>query len=130
MTSPADDVAAFLIAEGLGGEEPDDAWPVFVSREPESPDAAITVYDTGGDQDTNELDYRPTFQVRVRSASYPAAYEKAAAIRDALVIPNALTLGEVDYQGVFLVSDVSPIGRDDNDRHLLVMNFRAIRDRA
>jgi len=55
-----------------------------VANEPNDPDDAVTLYDTGGfGLDTDDLSPSlPTFQIRVRSLSYVNAYEKQRVIRD------------------------------------------------
>lgn len=133
--SPAHLIALYLAASGVGTFGGEAGWSINVSREPVKPFTAITLYDTGGDgPDTDELDWlRPTFQVRVRGTDYPDAYAKQEEIRDLLALPQPITvthLGkEYEFIGVVMQSDILAIGRDDNDRHLLTANYRAIKVR-
>lgn len=128
MRSTAHDIALYLEAQGFGTFAGTTSWAINVSREPNSPDDAITVYDTGGGEALPDITlYEPTIQVRVRSQSYTDAYAKAEAIRDLLILPTTRTLGassDTFYIGIWLQSDILSIGRDDNDRHLLTTNYR------
>lgn len=130
MSSTAYEVALFLASQGVGTLGGDTGWCIGVGREPITPETAVTVYDTGGeDPDTDEQDLlRPTFQVRVRSSSYLNAYDKQEEIRDLLLPPSRFVMGSSLYVGVWMSSDVLSIGQDDNDRHLLVANYRAIKE--
>ncbi len=125
MNSPAHDIALYLVANGVGTLPYTSGWAVSLALEPANPDNAVTVYDTGGQgPDTDELDLkRPTFQVRVRSASYVTAYAKQQAIRDLLILTQPIG----DFVGIEMTSDILAIGRDESSRHLLTANYQAIR---
>ncbi len=128
MRSPAHDIALYLEDEGVGTFAGESTWSINVSREPDSPDGAVTVYDTGGNaaDPVNEI-YEPTIQVRVRAEDYATAYSKHEEIRDILIIPTSVTLGAGDntwYIGIWMQSDILSIGRDDHDRHILTANYR------
>jgi hypothetical protein len=128
--SPAHLIALYLAAQGAGVFAADTGWSINAGGEPPSPDTAITIYDTGGaSPDTDEQDLlRPAFQVRVRAASYPAAYAKQEAIRDLLILPQGdLVQGTARFIGVFATSDILAIGRDETDRYLLTANYQAIK---
>lgn len=129
MNSPAHDIALYLAAQSIGTLPWTSGWAVSVALEPVSPDNAVTVYDTGGQEpDTDELDLkRPTFQVRVRSKSYQDAYDKQVEIRDLLILQMPISAQDSDFVGIMMTSDVLAIGRDDNNRHILVANYLAIR---
>lgn len=88
--SPAHIIRNLLVTLGLG-TDPDDNndWPMFVSREPNTPDSVITLYDTssrlqGRFQKTGETQEHYGIQLRVRSASYVDGYAKANALTVAL----------------------------------------------
>lgn len=132
MKSPAHDLALFLAAQGVGQFGSQSIWSINVSREPASPDGTITLYDTGGEgPDTDELDLlRGTIQVRVRSLDFPAAYTKHEEIRDLLILSQPINTGESIFIGIFMTSDILSVGRDDNDRHILTANYRALRERT
>ena len=54
MRSPAYSVARYLEANGFGVFGAPAGWSINVAAEPEAPDAAITVYDTGGEATDTE----------------------------------------------------------------------------
>ena len=64
-------------------------WPVFISRLPKSPIAALCVYDSivaldGRIQQSGEVIEHPGIQIRVRDDKYPDGYAKAKEAREAL----------------------------------------------
>ncbi|MCE8418553.1 minor capsid protein [Rhodovulum sulfidophilum] len=131
MRSPAHDTALFLAAQGatgaFGGAE---GWPVYVGREPLQPVDVVTCYDTGGEPGLL-VDLRcPRVQIRVRSASYDAAWQRAAAIYKALVPPVVLAVPGAAILGWMPSSEIAFIGRDDEDRALFTLNFEILRDSA
>jgi hypothetical protein len=132
--STAYNVARYLATQGIGTWAGSSGWSINVSREAVSPDKCITIYDTGGEEpDTDQLDERPTFQVRVRSAktgdAYLDAHAKQVAIRDLLTAEIPPVMNGVAYVGIMQMSEIASIGRDENDRHLLVANYRARREK-
>jgi len=140
MISPAHDIALYLAGQDVGTFAGTVGWTINVSREPMMPDDAITIYDTGGGEpDTDELDLmHPTFQVRVRArkrllngidTGYEEAYSKHEQIRDLLMLGSPLVTVNSIFILINLATEISAIGRDDNDRHLLVANYNAIRVR-
>lgn len=129
MLSPAEHVAGHLASLALGALADQGEWGIFVGTEPTRPDSSITIYDTGGTQVVVPLE-DPTIQVRIRSHSYTDAYAKAHAIRNALLVPTARILDGWLYTGFWLISDIAKIGRDDNNRELLTINFRLMRQPA
>jgi hypothetical protein len=128
VNAPAYDVALLLQTLGAGTFASATGWSVNVGVEPETPDTAVTVYDTPGDQpDTDELNvFWPRFQVRVRGPSYPAAYAKQEQIRDMLIYTQPLTM-QTSRGRVTLTSDIMALGRDDSNRHILTANYRMMR---
>jgi len=125
MQSPALSIAQYLAAQGFGVFAAESGWSIHVASEPEKPDTCITVYDTGGEEpDTDQLDRRPTFQVRVRGPNYQDAYAKISSILDFLMHAPAVTLNGTRYAAFAPTSDVASIGKDDNNRHVLTVNFR------
>lgn len=129
MNSPAHDVALLLVAGGVGTLPWTTGWAVSLALEPASPDNAVTVYDTGGqDPDTDELDLkRPTFQIRVRSKSYLDAYAKQVEIRNLLIFQQPIVAADSVFVGISMTSDILAIGRDESSRHILTANYQAIR---
>jgi len=124
--SAAHELALYLAGENVGAFAGQSGWSVNVSREPVSPDDAVTLYDTGGPQPINysiEL-RRPTIQVRVRSKSYTDAMDKQNEIFGILNQIKDQAIGDHTYLGVHLSTEILSIGRDDNDRHLLTANYQ------
>lgn len=102
--SPARITRQVLIDLGLGSASGD--WPVFVANEPDSPDAAITVHDSGNEGRSDgrsmidgTLWSHPAVVVTVRAASDGAGWPKAEAIRQALsgVLDREVTVSGTDY---------------------------------
>lgn len=125
MTSPAKDMADYLVAQGFGTF----GGNIFVSEEPTEPNESITVYDTGGSEPVNvDIDmYEPTIQVRVRSISYAAGFALQQEIREELVKPLFLVVNSYHYVGIWLQSDIISLGRDQNNRYILTANYRMMR---
>jgi hypothetical protein len=125
MNPPSEDMKDVLEAEtALALTFGDD---LHIGQMPESPDACVCIYDTGGYP--AELDYmyeRPTFQVRVRGAKggYRAAQVLAQAIRDTLHGVHNLTLNAARYILIAIESDVGSIGADELHRPNFTVNFR------
>lgn len=127
--STAKQIADYLVLNTVGAFGGSADWSINVGAEPGLPDNCITIYDTGGQEpDTDEVDLlRPSFQVRVRCRSYLEGISKQGVIRDLLSTPATTLIS--GYIALWLTSDVQSIGRDDNGRHILVANYRAIKER-
>lgn len=133
MSSPAVILAQYLAAQGIGTFGGDSLldWSVAYSREPVSPDNAITLYDTGGSEpDTDELDIlRTSIQVRGRGIDYTECYAKMEEIRDLLILPAPLITGGSHFIGVKMTSDISTLYYDEKERAILIANYEAERVR-
>ena len=129
MNSPAHDLALYLETQSVGTFGGSSGWSINVSREPELPDTAITLYDTGGPgpTDDDQDQWESTVQVRVRSRDYAAAFAKHEAIRDLFVLPAPIIGETTRFSGITMTSDILALGRDDNDRHLLTANYQVLR---
>lgn len=134
--SPADILATLLVRLGLGGAV-GEAWPVYVSSEPASPDNVLTVYDTAGRSfDSSMVTGRRWalhgFQVRVRSATPAPGYVKACAVAVALdeqINAAGVTLEGVTYcvADVDRTTDVIPLGKEpESKRSLFTVNGLAL----
>ncbi len=125
MRSPAYSVARYLESNGFGVFGSPAGWSINVASEPDTPDTAITVYDTGGETpDTDQLDRHPTFQVRVRGPNYDDAYAKIDDIAYFLANARPGVLDGTRYAAFVITSDIASLGKDDNNRHQLTVNFR------
>ncbi len=119
MISAAHDIALFLEAAGI--------TPVYVSREPPTPDEVVTVYETpaGGQVELireGQLE-RPGLQVRVRTRDYDAGYALHLAIRAIICETSEFRTTNTRYYCPQATTTVLYLGRDDNDRFLLTANF-------
>lgn len=124
MNSPAHDIALYLQSVGLG----DFGSNLFVGSEPATPDEVTTIYDYPGDtDDTDELDEQPRFQVRTRG-SYEAAYRQQSAIKEALTLPTTgITAATSVFSLIVSINSIASLGRDGNQRYLMVASYRARR---
>jgi hypothetical protein len=125
MRSPAYSVAQHLAANGFGVFAASSGWSINAGSEPATPDTAITVFDTGGEEpDTDQRDRRPTLQVRVRGPSYDDAYTKIDDIAYFLANARPVVLDGTRFVGFSITSDIAGLGKDDNNRHQFTVNFR------
>lgn len=131
-TSPAYEIARYLEGEGAGVWAPDAAasdWHISVAQSGDRPDTTIVLQDEGGGEpDTGELDIQDfTLHVRVRSAKgdgYNAAYAKQAEIRELLIQPSPLVTANMYFIGARMVGNIANLGRDQNDRHILMATYQ------
>lgn len=132
MSSPAFELANYLGGQGIGSPGSETDWGIFVGKEPPNPDSVITLYDTGGSAPLlyDENLRRPTIQVRVRSFNYLDAVAKQEAAFGVLNKVIGQVIGDHQYLGVWMLSDIISIGRDDNDRYLLTANYQIERAAA
>lgn len=127
MNSPAYDIAQILAGiSGMGIFGTD----IFTGHEPSSPDNCITIYDTGGFAPDVAEDYqRPTIQIRVRNKAYNVGYGVIYAIKKELH-GTSRQEGGVNYTGIWVMSDIIPLGYDSNLREIFTCNFRIHRTPA
>ena len=126
MNPPSRDIAAMLdeSAAALGLTF---ATNLFVGEMPTTPDACVTVYDTGGYAPEPGYVYeRPTVQVAVRGArdGYLVAHTLAQDVRDVLNGDVNDSINSARYIAIWCESDVLFAGYDDNHRPLFTVNFR------
>lgn len=128
-------IAKHLTTLELVTYDPDGAdGDCFVGFMPSTPDAAVMIKLTGGlPQPSKEPDDRPTVQILVRGTRQDrqGALDWAVAILGALNCLDGVTLDEGGADEVYVVgltaaqSAPIDIGKDDNDRHELSLNFDA-----
>lgn len=138
--SPADVIRRLLIQLGHGTTPEDSGeWPIYVATEPDSPDNAITLYDTAGiNQGDHMIDgerqEKHGFQVRIRGWDHTTGYTKAREIavgmdqnvdRTSATVPDSTGAG-VSYTvwSITRSSDVLSLGRDtpQSKRHIFTIN--------
>lgn len=128
MSTVLEAIGNYLQAQGHGTQGVD----IFLGRMPTSPDTCVTVYEYGGASPLFTMGAaatavdRPSIQVMCRAGrdDYPAARNKAAAIRALLGAITNTTLSQVAILRVEPVGSVNPIGPDENDRPLVTVNFQ------
>lgn len=99
------------------------SWTGFKSYLPDSPDQAIAILETGGEEP--DIDYTfPDFQIMVRGQKFE--YDVAKAKMDAVytALHNATVSG---YIYIFAKAPSFPIGYDENERPILSINFKTMK---
>lgn len=123
-------LALYLDQISLGEYEPTSAGgTIFLEELPQSPDAAIALFSTGGPQASGKHGYdSPVVNVHVRGAANDVigALAKATAIYDALHGLHSMALpgGIRVINCLGLQSGPITIGRDQNDRPRYSLNFQ------
>ncbi len=132
MNSPAEDISAILAlsSSATGLSEGTD---LFISREPATPDAVITVIDTGGGEPdpTAETYEYPTVQVRSRGVpitGYADAYSQLDTIKGVLHKFSRTVVNSTTYVAIWASSDIISLGYDSQERPVLTLNFRIHRE--
>lgn len=116
------EVAEYLEEEGIATKGTD----LFISRQSDTPDDQIVVYNTGGlEPDRYIPTADPTFQILVRNKNYQTGQGKVDSIVTALhqLANSYLEESETYFYYVFLMNEPSHIGRDDKGRHEWSINF-------
>lgn len=134
-TDLKDILTAASLSNAIGVFAATSGWGIYVGSEPDGlnvPDTAITLYSTGSFFPPSPVLYEEyaTAQVRIRGAKtaggYAAAYQKALQVREALHTYNGIVNG-TNYSGILCFTDITSIGRDQNNRPLLTLNLRSVR---
>lgn len=123
MTSPADDIAQILHDDGIGVRATD----LYVNDDPGNKTLTIAVYDTPGfDPNPKWLRDHPTVQVRIRGAVHgsSAAYDKALAVKDALLGRPTTVVNSKNYVQFIQMGDITFVGADENNQPIFVTNWR------
>lgn len=129
MNNPAHDIAEYL-ASSAGGSFGTIGVELFVHYEPDSPDSAITVINSGGAQDPDmHGNSYPTVQIRVRKnkGGFTSAFTTLQAIVTELHASHGWINDGAYVAGVWQQGDAIPLGLDDKDRPTVVANFRLLR---
>lgn len=135
MTNPVtEDIKDVLVDESIGGFAASSGWSITIGKMVNDPDTMITLYDTGGFDQTalfgSDPLERPVIDIQIRASSYSTAYEKARAIDEILnlmdVSENAI-LSALNYVGIFRSTDIFFIGYDENNRPIFGMHYRIMR---
>jgi hypothetical protein len=127
--TPAEIIKDILVTAGVGVFADSSDFSLWVSAEPDKPDSAITVYDTGGDAPSPAwLVNFPSVQVMIRGTEngYQTMFAKAEEVVNALLgYPSA------DFTGQRLVSvrqvgGITFLGYDEKRRPRLSTNWTLI----
>lgn len=127
MSSPSEGIRDLLVAAGIGTYAATTGWSIHISKQPDKPDTAITIYDSGGRPKNPRwlLDF-PTVQVRVRGLvnGYLAARAKCEDIDNALVGLPSQDLNGDRWTMLTQISAPTFLGYDENQRPEFSMNYQ------
>ena len=121
MNAPAEDIKDILEQSSVGL-----SYGVYAFKEPESPDACITVLDGPGADPVPNYTYEyPSVQVRVRGnkGDYRGAYAQMRLVVGALHGLAGETWNGTKYVQILQQGDIIPLEYDDSNRPVLVANF-------
>ena len=106
--------------------------PIYIDREPVSPDECITIYNSGSWQASNPkyLVNYPSIQIRSRANTATLAYNNLLEVFDHILGRAALTRNTTRYVGFYSETDIFELGRDDNNRALYAANFNLVTEPA
>lgn len=104
---------------------------IFLAVMPESPDAMVCVYESGGQSPSLTLGAaafavdRPSIQVvcRATRGDYPTARDKAQSIRTLLASVVAQTISGISIMRIEASGSLIPMGEDENLRPMVSVNF-------
>lgn len=122
-----DALGTYLASQGQGTL----ATNIFLARAPDTPDACVTLYESaGGGPDHTfgagvyAIDHQ-RIRVICRAArnDYPAARDKAVAVRAVLGAIRDTTLSGVKVLTMLATSEVYPLNRDGDDRALIGCDY-------
>jgi len=140
--SPATILIAALAAASQGVYPPDlTDWSLWNSRMPNDGDQAIAIYDTGSKPDgrshrSGRTVEHPSLQIRIRSADYPVAFQKALSLCSFLDSLSNLSVEILDEAGestgnFALIQSATRYGgiislgnEEDGKRQILTINTR------
>lgn len=133
--SAASDIADIIVSGGVGSYDwEDDSLPlVVVGAEPVFENRAIiTLYDTGGpaSNPAYQRDF-PRIQVRTKASSpfnYPSAYNPQQQIKDLILGMSRQVINNTLYVSVMQAGDITSLTSDNNNRSILVSNYKLIRE--
>lgn len=134
------DIKDLLVTAGIGSFASDSAWAINISYEPDTPSDTITIYDTGGPKPSYHMTagtrgmLYSDFMVRVRSNSYVNAWNKMWDILESIdhkghftVEADSSSEADVRYSDIQKQTEVEFLRKDNNERTILICNFRAFR---
>jgi len=100
---------------------------LFVSASPDSPQEIVAVYDSPSTPpDLHGYRYS-AINIRIRSVHYLDGWKLANDIGLYLHTDYGYQFEGVYYTGIWMSTDVEPIGKDENERRLFSVNFETQR---
>jgi len=118
-----EEIADYLVTKGIGTKGTD----IFLATQPTTPDACVTILDTGGFAPDNELPIKePTIQIITRGSDndYETAKQKALDIYEELHKLSNVTLTTSYVYLIEALQEPTSIGRDEADRFEISCNYR------
>ncbi len=136
-----DEIESHLVSQGLGktpGSTSTNAWTIYRTLMPESPDRVIGLFETSGEPPTAGAGVdKPGLQVRIRgpkmkesTGAYSTARTQIGSIKDTLHEFDPGSISGRHYGGMWAEQEPFSLGYDDNDRPELSCNFRTHRSRT
>jgi len=124
------DIKDVLVAGSIGTFEATSGWAICIGVMPKDPDTVVLVTASGGLPSDPKwlLDY-PAVQVRVRGpkGNWQSGRQKAEDVKNLLLGRTSETQPSGDrWVSITMQSDITPLGRDDNERPEFSVNFRMI----
>jgi len=122
-----EDIASLLSSSGYGtlGEN------LFGYEWGNSDDQVLILNSSGTPSDLKDLYINEGLQILVRGNQREAAgdvYTKAYSIYEFLVkLSENVEINGTNYKGFEPTSNIAPLGKDENERHLFSMNFETYR---
>lgn len=121
------DIATLLDANALGTLGTD----LFGGEWGDVDKQTLVLDGVGTPSDLKQTFEQPGMQILVRGEKLQAAhlvYDVAKAIYDFLVTqPESVTINSTEYKGFEPSSNIAPLGKDANERHIYSMNFSTYR---
>ena len=135
------DVSDKLVADGVGTFKATTGWSINISSEPIKPATTITIYDSGGPppEGYQNRALKPlksdSVQIRVRADGYETAYDKIKSVNDIIIGWGRFTVEDaasaildVNYKGIFPMTGIMFLEKNDSAQYIWVVNFRAQRE--
>ncbi len=125
MNAPSQDIATLLETSDIGLTLASD---LFISREPDSPDNCVTLYDTPGSSpvvfmNKNEKYFYPSIQVRIRNNDYRQGYALGKQIVTKLHGEGQTEINDTYYSLIAAQSEPFLLKYDKNNRAIFIINF-------
>lgn len=114
-----------LVNEGVNGNL------IFRDHLPDKPDDVVVLTDTGGIEpsanDTSIVSKQnKTFQVYVRGKVHADAIALCDDLRSALVGRMNMTIGDLNFKNILMMSEFQSIGKDSVGRFEFTANFKCL----